>query len=163
MYEIRVNGRAHQLEKVNGAYIINGQAAQMDLVQIDAHRFHLLLNHKSYTIELLRSEDKKMELLVNGASFSLEIRNDLDLMLQKLGMDTLAETKVNEVKAPMPGLVLRTLVDSGTEVQKGDPLLVLESMKMENVLKSPGSGIVDKIAVSAGQAVEKGQTLLRFR
>jgi biotin carboxyl carrier protein len=70
---------------------------------------------------------------------------------------------VNELKAPMPGLVLRIVAQPGDEVKKGDALLVLESMKMENVLKAPGAGIVDKVLVTTGNAVEKGQPLVLFR
>jgi biotin carboxyl carrier protein len=62
----------------------------------------------------------------------------------------------------MPGMVLSVSVAEGQQVQKGDPLLVLEAMKMENVIKSPGEGTVKSIAVKAGAAVEKNALLIRF-
>jgi biotin carboxyl carrier protein len=77
-------------------------------------------------------------------------------------MDNLAAKKVNEVKAPMPGMVLKILVKDGDEVKKGDPLLVLEAMKMENILKSPTDGVIKKIAAVTGVAVEKNQLLIQF-
>ena len=77
-------------------------------------------------------------------------------------MDALASKKVNEVKAPMPGMVLNILVQEGAEVKKGDALLVLEAMKMENIIKSPCDGTVKRVAATKGTAVEKNQLLIQF-
>ena len=79
-----------------------------------------------------------------------------------MGLNAAISQKVNEVKAPMPGLVLRALVEEGAAVKKGDSLLVLEAMKMENVIKSPVDAVVAKIPVKQGQAVEKNQVLIQF-
>ena len=62
----------------------------------------------------------------------------------------------------MPGLVLDILVKVGDEVKKGDPLMILEAMKMENILKSASDGVIKKINVEKKQAVEKGQVLINF-
>jgi biotin carboxyl carrier protein len=77
-------------------------------------------------------------------------------------MDKLHSAKVNELKAPMPGLVLDIVVSEGQEVKKGDALVVLEAMKMENILKSPADVVVKKISVKKGTAVEKNQVLVLF-
>ena len=74
----------------------------------------------------------------------------------------LAANKVNNIKAPMPGLVLRTSVAIGDVIKKGDPLLVLEAMKMENVIKAAGDGVVKKINAIERTAVEKGSILIEF-
>jgi biotin carboxyl carrier protein len=79
-----------------------------------------------------------------------------------MGLDKMASAKVLNVKAPMPGLVLNVLVEPGQEVKKGDKLLVLEAMKMENIIKAAGDGKVGRIAVDKGQAVDKNQTLIEF-
>ena len=87
----------------------------------------------------------------------------MDLLLESMGLDQVKSKKINEIKAPMPGLVLRSIVAVGDTVAKGDSLLVLEAMKMENVIKSPGEGTIAKILVEKGQAVEKNQVLLIFQ
>jgi biotin carboxyl carrier protein len=69
---------------------------------------------------------------------------------------------VKEIKAPMPGLVLKLLVKEGDTVKKNDPVLILEAMKMENVIKSPGDATVSKIHAQEKTAVEKGQLLVSF-
>jgi biotin carboxyl carrier protein len=79
-----------------------------------------------------------------------------------MGLDAVSKPKVNDVKAPMPGLVLSIKVQEGMEVKKGDPILILEAMKMENIIKSPVDGIVKSIAVKEKQAVDKNQTLINF-
>jgi len=84
------------------------------------------------------------------------------MLLKKLGMDSLTSKKVNELKAPMPGLVFKVLVDVGQEVNEGDNLMILEAMKMENNLKSPTTGKIIEIKVDEGEAVEKNQILIVF-
>ena len=83
-----------------------------------------------------------------------------DQLLKKLGMDKALTKKANELKAPMPGLVLRILTEEGRAIKQGDSLLVLEAMKMENVLKSMGDGIIKQLKVKAGDKVEKNQLLI---
>jgi biotin carboxyl carrier protein len=77
-------------------------------------------------------------------------------------MEASSTAKIRNVKAPMPGLVLRIEVQPGQEVEKDTPLLILEAMKMENVIKSPGSGRVKSIPVQQGIAVEKSAVLIEF-
>jgi len=86
----------------------------------------------------------------------------MDLLLEKMGIANLETVQVNDLKAPMPGLILDILVTPGQTVKKGDQLLILEAMKMENVLKAPGDGVVASIEVEKGKSVEKGQILINF-
>jgi biotin carboxyl carrier protein len=77
-------------------------------------------------------------------------------------MDNLNTAKVSEIKAPMPGLVLRILASEGEEVQKGGNLLVLEAMKMENIIKAPADVIIKSVKVNPGDKVEKNQVMMIF-
>jgi biotin carboxyl carrier protein len=72
------------------------------------------------------------------------------------------DRKQTALKAPIPGLVLKVMVSEGLSVQAGDPLLVLESMKMENVLRTQSSCTVVSLGVQPGETVEKGQVLIKF-
>lgn len=112
-------------------------------------------------LELNRAE-KTLTISLNGKTISVTLKEPLDDLLHSMGLDKMATAKVSHVKAPMPGLVLNVLVEAGQEVKKGDKLLVLEAMKMENIIKAAGDGKVGRIAVEKGQAVDKNQTLIEF-
>ena len=92
----------------------------------------------------------------------LQAKDRFDLLLERLGMANAATTKVNELKAPMPGLIVDIRVQPGQAVLKGDPLLVLEAMKMENILKAPADGTVSGLKVVLRDNVQKGQVLVQF-
>jgi biotin carboxyl carrier protein len=100
--------------------------------------------------------------LVNGVRCSVHIADQYERLVQQLGLSVGGSQKMNTVKAPMPGLVISVAVEPGQTVAKGDPLLILEAMKMENVLKASGDGRVKKVLVQKGAAVEKGQLLLEM-
>lgn len=117
---------------------------------------------RRYRVEILELDRaaKRMKLRMGGRTWTLDIREPLDALLDQLGMKETQHGAVREILAPMPGLVLRLDVTSGQQVKKGDSLLVLEAMKMENVFKAPQDGVVRDIRVQARQPVEKGQVLL---
>jgi acetyl/propionyl-CoA carboxylase alpha subunit len=105
---------------------------------------------------------KNSVLKINGQRIELNAKDRFDLLLERLGMSNAAATKVNELKAPMPGLIVDIRVEPGQTVQKGDPLLVLEAMKMENILKAPADGTIGSLKVSLRDNVQKGQVLVQF-
>lgn len=143
---------------------IDSQAFNWDVSKINERTFHVIKNNKSYNIELLKAnpEEKNFFIKVNGKKFKFLVKDKYDDLLKSLGMDNIASTKVANLKAPMPGLVINIAVEVGQTVQKGDALLILEAMKMENVIKSPTDGVIKSITVKKGDAVEKNQVLLNF-
>jgi len=143
---------------------VNGKEFHPDLIKISDTQYHLLLNHKSYNITVSNGIDNKhLVIKVNGNSYTVNIKDQYDLLLQELGMDAALETKAEDIKAPMPGLVLDVLVNAGDEVVKDTPLIILEAMKMENMIKASATAIVDKIHIKPKDAVEKGQVLISFK
>ena len=144
--------------------LVNGVEVKPDLVKISDTRYHLILGHKSYRINILsKTSEKELAVEVNGNKYDLNVKDRYDLLLHDLGMDTALTAKVDFIKAPMPGLVVNILVEEGETVAKDTPLIVLEAMKMENVLKATAPGVVDKIQVKTKDAVEKGQVLISFK
>ncbi|OGX86221.1 acetyl-CoA carboxylase biotin carboxyl carrier protein subunit [Hymenobacter lapidarius] len=143
---------------------LNGQPFAWDMADLGEGRFHVLHEGRSYNAEVVSTDyaTKNIVLKINGQRVELNAKDRFDLLLERLGMSNAATTKVNELKAPMPGLIVDIRVTPGQTVQKGDPLLVLEAMKMENILKAPADGTVAGLKVNLRDNVQKGQVLVQF-
>jgi biotin carboxyl carrier protein len=140
------------------------QAIALDAIALSDNHFHVLKNDISYraSIETTDYPNKAYTIKVNGTSYTVKIADIYDCLIQQMGMNVGGASKTNSVLSPMPGLVLSILVKEGQVVEKGENLLVLEAMKMENVLKSTGAGVVKKINVIQGTVVEKRQLLIEM-
>ena len=167
MLKIKVKDKEYQVEFTGSTQqtgTFNGKKFTWDVIEIKDGSFHALKDDHSFNVEIVKTDHagKNFVISVNGNKYTLQAKDKYDELLHSLGMDNLAGNKVNEIKAPMPGLVLDVRVQEGGTVKKGEAILVLEAMKMENVLKSPADGIVKKINVKKGMAVEKNQVLISF-
>jgi biotin carboxyl carrier protein len=155
---------AHDILLENDDITIDGNILDWDCVALGNNRFSILSNGKSYDafVVNINREEKIVELLINNHKYSVQLKDRYDDLLEKLGMNATVSGKLSELKSPMPGMVLKILVKEGDEVRKGDSLIVLEAMKMENMLKAQGNGLVKSIKVQTGIAVDKGALLITF-
>ncbi len=157
MYKIKVNA-SHQFE------ITKADAEALDCIETSDNTFHILQNNTSVNASILSSNfNKKLYTVkVDNNTYEVNINNALDQQIEALGFEVGASKKINEIKAPMPGLILEISVVEGQEVKENDALLILEAMKMENVIKSPCDGIVKSINVKQAEAVDKNSLLIEF-
>lgn len=166
MLEIRTStAQVWQVDYHSPAQLsLNGQPLHWDLAVLGDGHYHVLYEGRSYKAELIAADyrAKTLTLKINGQRIELQAKDRFDLLLEKMGMSDAVAVKVNELKAPMPGLIVDIRVQPGQAVQKGDPLLVLEAMKMENILKAPTDGTVGSIRVTLRDNVQKGQVLVQF-
>lgn len=165
MLEAIVNGKTVQVDFSGNEVSVNGNTSVLDILQIqDGKYFHLIYNQQSYIFEILGfdKDTKTYKIGYDGRSYEIGIKDRFDQLLKSMGLDQATKPKINEVKAPMPGLVLSIKVSENQEVKKGDPILILEAMKMENVIKSPIDGVIKQVVVSEKQAVDKNQSLITF-
>lgn len=135
----------------------------LDLVRTGSSAFSLVRNGRSHRVLVLKEdhENNTVRMRIGGHTYTVRLEDEQSRLMTTLGLDKTA-VKVKEIKAPMPGLVLNILVRPGDVVKKNDPILVLEAMKMENLIKAPGDAVVSAIAAQKGKAVEKGQLLVSF-
>jgi biotin carboxyl carrier protein len=156
--------KVHQIELNNNQILVDGQDANIDLVHIYKEKYHAIDHHESYNIDVLKVDyqNKIFEIKVNDTVYPVKIEDELDMLLERMGMSAADSNVMENVKAPMPGLVLKINVEIGQEVKKGDNLLVLEAMKMENIIKATGFGKIKHILVNEKQAVEKNQLLIEM-
>lgn len=165
MYTVKSGKSIRQVElSSNGTAKVGDVLFKADVLALGEGHYHFLLDHKSYNVELisLEKETKTMQIKVNGTAFSMELKDRFDTLLEKMGLGASTKAKISELKAPMPGLVIDIRVAVGQQIQKGDPLLLLEAMKMENIIKSPVDAVIKKIVYKKGDAVEKGAVLIGF-
>lgn len=136
----------------------------LDAVSIHEKAFHVLKGNQSYKAEIVKTDfnNKTYSVKVNNTVYTVAIANDLDQLIKDMGFEVGASKHVNDIKAPMPGLILDINVSEGQEVKEDDSLLILEAMKMENVLTSPRDGVIKSISVQKGDAVDKNQLLIEF-
>ncbi len=143
---------------------VNKEPVSFDCQLLPNGTYHIILNNQSISAEVIDIDynNKSVNLLLDKQKFSVQIEDDFDMLLSKMGMDKQAADKVYEIKSPMPGLVLEIKVKEGNHVEEGQPLMVLEAMKMENVIASPNEGVVSKVEVEVQQKVDKNHVLIRF-
>ena len=159
-----LNGKTHEFSLENDQWQGTVNSAAPEILSAGNGKICFLLNGQRCEAEILQinRDERRVDLRINGKPVSIGLSTPLDKLLHEMGMDTSSTARAAQIKAPMPGLVLRVLVETGVEVQKDDKVMILEAMKMENVIKSPGNGIVKQILVLAGQAVDKNQVLIDF-
>jgi len=165
MYKLKANGHFdYQVEKSSDELLINGEKINADIRQLNPSAYHIINDLKSYNTEVISfdKETKTAEIRVNGNIYMIAAKDQFDILLDQLGLSNLNSTKVSELKAPMPGLVLKLFVNEGDEVKKGENLFILEAMKMENIIKSPADVTIKKLKIKPGDKVEKGQVLIVF-
>ena len=109
-----------------------------------------------------RSLKNNYKVEIEGEYFDVSIKSELDILLQYMGLNSMVINKLKVIKAPMPGLVIEINVEEGQKVDENEKILVLEAMKMENVLKISHEAVIKKVLVKKGQAVEKGQILIEL-
>ena len=164
MFTVTIQNKTYSVEKTDEAIQINGKPVHWDLQWISNRKIHLISENKSIEAELISLDKttKTIQIKLGDKISNLQLKDRFDLLLEQLGMNATASQALKEIKAPMPGLILDLKVKPGDEVKKGEVVLILEAMKMENILKSPGDGIVKAVKVSLNQSVEKNQVLIQF-
>jgi len=165
MLQVTVNDKStFPITQDYGQLVINDTPANWDASWQPNGLISVLYNGKSYTaiVESVDRKAKEMSLRVNGQLYKISIKEPIDQLLSNMGMDLKAMQKAEPIKAPMPGMVLKILVTPGQQINKGDGLVILEAMKMENILKATSPATVKAVRVNERTAVEKGTVLIEL-
>lgn len=136
----------------------------LDIIPSGSNSFHFIYQHQSINVRVTYQDrdHRYFEMEIGGDKYRIKIETALDQLVEEMGLSVGNSTSINQVNAPMPGLILEVMVHEGQEVKQGDPLLVLEAMKMENTIVAPRQGIVKNLLVEAGQTADKNQLLLEL-
>ena len=136
----------------------------LDVVRTITGKFHVNFKNVNYTSEIISADAhfKNITMRINGNFHTIKIADKYDMLIDQLGLKNATKLLGGNIKAPMPGLVLDVLVQIGQEVKAGEKVLILEAMKMENVITAQADGIVKAINVQRGNAVEKNALLIEI-
>lgn len=139
-------------------------AAAPDVIKTGQNSYHILKGHQSLNAEILETDflHKTYTIRLDGAIYTVKISDALDQLIEDMGFGRGDTGHIAEIRAPMPGLVLDIQAKAGQHIEENDTLLVLEAMKMENIILSPRGGIIKSITVEKGDAVDKDQLLISF-
>jgi len=148
-----------ELDRDGGGWKISldGHPANADAVEIDANTLSLLLDGQSYEVHITPSPDGMLKLQTGLQEFTAEVTDPRAWRGRRHG--ALEAEGRQQVVAPMPGKVVRLLVQAGDRVDAGQGLLVVEAMKMQNEIRSPKGGMVERLNVKEGQPVNAGEVL----
>lgn len=153
--------------KVNNALefdLKEDDISKLDAIKTSDSKYHVLQDKTPFVAELVDSDfnQKKYSIKINTNFYQVDISNPLDLLIEKMGFAFGSSKQIDSIKAPMPGLILDILVKKGQEVKEDEGLLILEAMKMENIITSPREGIIKSVSVGKGDAIDKGHLLIEF-
>jgi biotin carboxyl carrier protein len=150
------------LDEDNSVAFVNGKEVQYELILQQNGRVLFRNGTKLYKVDNIAIDGQSVSFSIDGVFVETTVKDDQELMLEKLGFTTNVKASAGQLNAPMPGKILELLVSKGDEVTVGQPVIILEAMKMENELKAPVAGVIVSLDVAQNDNVEKNQSLLEI-
>lgn len=151
-YEIEIN--------TEGEITANGKRISVDFQSVAGRPvYSLILDGKSYEAYIYPTE-AGLEVLLQGKLYQVSVEDERQRRLRQASGPRIIQSGEFQLKAPMPGLIIDVPVEEGQEVEQGQNMIVLESMKMQNELKAPRKGKISRIRVMPGDNVEQNQVLI---
>lgn len=141
---------------------VNEEQIDFEIVEQSDIQIIFRTGKELHKISNISMDGGSIECTLNGKWIIADLKNEQQLLLERLGFKTNAERSLGSLQAPMPGKILELLVEKGSSVELGDPVAILEAMKMENELKAPCDGTISSISVTTGTNVEKNQLLIEI-
>lgn len=159
-YITTIDGKEFLIEIVDDTHVkIGEKLLDVDFTNVSGNPvYSLIIDGKSYE-GFVYPDENNWQVLLSGHLYNLTVEDEREKKL-RIAAGGIAESGEYHLKSPMPGLIISIPVEEGEAVIKGQVLVILESMKMQNELKSPKAGIIQRIRVKAGETVDQKQALL---
>ncbi|MBN2213411.1 MAG: acetyl-CoA carboxylase biotin carboxyl carrier protein subunit [Bacteroidales bacterium] len=142
--------------------IINSKKTDIKIFESDDGFTYLLYKNKKYLVEITEKSQNKYTVMINGVSYSFTVESPISYMRKKYLDKQQVQCKIEKVNAPMPGKIIELLVEENAEIKEGEPIAILEAMKMQNEISSHVSGRVKKIHVRQNDSVAKGELIIEI-
>jgi biotin carboxyl carrier protein len=161
-YITSVEGKQFLVEVIDDKHVsVDGKIYEVDFESVSGQPvYSLIVDGRSHEGYIYQGEDNNWQVLLRGRLYPVTVEDEREKRLRAAAGAGVAETGEFHLRAPMPGLVVAIPVAEGEPIKKGQVILILESMKMQNEIKAPRDGIIGRIRVKAGESVELKQTLL---
>ena len=167
-YFVEINGRRFEVElpdsSRDGGLKLNGKIVRLEHRRVSPGGEVELIRDGKPRIAEVDGSGGSCRVQIGGFDFDATILDEREELLRRYAPEKQARTGVaGEIKAPMPGLVVKVEVAPGDRVRRGQGVMVIEAMKMENEIAAPMDGTVELIKVKPGQPVEKGEALMTIK
>lgn len=163
-YRAKIGNETLEVEIRNSAegiaVSVNGKPVTWDLRRVgDSNWYSLIVDGRSHAVEITR-EGNRYVVRTGGVEIPIEVEDERQRLLRIITRADERASELTLVRAPMPGLVVKVETSPGQEVQRGDGLIIVEAMKMENEIRAPAAGVVKEVRVKERDAIEKGALLV---
>jgi len=160
-YQATVNERTFEIEiNEDGQILVDNEPRSIDFCELrEGELYSLLVDHLSYEA-VVEERDDLYHVLMAGDLYEVKVTDERSRRLASAFMALGDISGEVAIRAPMPGLIVRVPVEEGQAVAKGDTVVILESMKMENELKAPRDGTIHRVSIKAGESVEQNKLLV---
>ena len=163
LYAVSSSGKDFEFEMpLKDKMVVDGKEYDIELHYNHESGLHLLWNGKKYPVEIVKSNQNKYEILFNNIGYSFTIETPFSLQRMKVLKANRTTLGNISVKAPMPGKIVDVVCQKGSKVSRGETLLILEAMKMENEILSPIDGTVISVSASKDSTVMKDDILVEI-
>jgi biotin carboxyl carrier protein len=162
-YTATIGGRTYQVSIAesggNVKVTLDNEVLGVDMVPVAAEVYSLLVDGRSHEIQV-RGNGGNYQVFYGSRHYDVTVEGERARLMRSLTATAQSQEKTREIKAPMPGLVVKVEVREGEEVKPGDGLVVVEAMKMENEIRAHRKGVIRNIFIKEGMTVDQGQTLV---
>ena len=141
---------------------LNGNNHEVELSQLSKYTYLLKVDNNIYHVTSEKLNSQNYSFTINGSTYNTTVRTNLEEKANVYLQNKAKESGTEIIKSPMPGLIVKILKQVGDNVEVGDPIILLEAMKMENEIRASASGIIKSISTKENASVEKGQALLEI-
>ena len=162
-YIVSIDENKHLLKILSQDKVeLNGKNHTVELSQLSKYTYLLKINNKVYHVTSEKLNGHDYTFAIDGSSYNTTVRTTLEEKANEYLQNKAKESGTEIIKSPMPGLIVKILKQVGDNVEVGDPIILLEAMKMENEIRASASGIIKSISTKENSSVEKGQALLEI-
>jgi biotin carboxyl carrier protein len=162
-YIVSIDEKKHSLKILSNDKVkLNGDNHEVELSQLSKYTYLLKIDNNIYHVTSEKLNSNNYSFTINGSSYNTTVRTNLEEKANEYLQNKAKDSGTEIIKSPMPGLIVKLLKQVGDNVEVGDPIILLEAMKMENEIRASASGIVKSISIKENSSVEKGEALLEI-